>query len=295
MVNAWSLAASVLDGTLDEDYPIMKKDEIKIETSADEGVVNVPNGLEYYDPTHYVDEHGDIHLATSKDDFKVDNYEHSDAWYDYNRNDPDRENPFTDPKDRERAFKVTGNSEPDPFTDAFDYSMAGAGVGNTASAYPSAFTTLSDNDDQMAHHVGFNYDELKLNIQANSPYNDGYTQDFYKEELKKTMTDSRNKYHEKEILKDVEEYVSRTYNGHYTGSKHEYRNVQTIDLMASRDLASDFCQANILKYGSRYGSKDGRNKKDLLKVIHYAMLLLHFDEHYGKPSMTSGNIDHTMP
>ena len=254
MVNAWSLAASVLDGTLDEDYPIMKKDEIKIETSADEGVVNVPS------------------------DINLDNYEHSDAWYDYNRNDPDRENPFTD---------------------AFDYMMAETvvGNGNTASyeyGYPSAFTTLSDNDDSIAHHVGLNYEELNLNIQAHSPYNSGYEQDFYKEELKK-MTDSRNKYHEKEILKDVEEYVSRTYNGHYTGNKHEFRNVQTIDLMASRDLASDFCQANILKYGSRYGSKDGRNKKDLLKVIHYAMLLLHFDEHYGKPSMTSGNIDHNMP
>ena len=47
-----------------------------------------------------------------------------------------------------------------------------------------------------------------------------------------------------------------------------------------KDLASDFCQANILKYGSRYGDKDGKNKKDLLKVIHYAMLLLHFDDHY---------------
>ena len=140
-----------------------------------------------------------------------------------------------------------------------------------------------------------NYEELNLNIQANSPYNDGWTQDFYKEELEKQMTDSRNKYHEEEILKDVEEYVSRTYNGHYTGTKHEYRNVQTIDLMASRDLASDFCQANILKYGSRYGSKDGRNKKDLMKVIHYAMLLLHFDEHYGKPSITTGNIDFNMP
>ena len=138
-------------------------------------------------------------------------------------------------------------------------------------------------------------ENANLYINANSPYNDGWTQDFYKEELEKQMTDSRNKYHEKEILKDVEDYVSRTYNGHYTGTKHEYRNVQTIDLMASRDLASDFCQANILKYGSRYGSKDGRNKKDLMKVIHYAMLLLHFDEHYGKPSMTSGNIDHTMP
>ena len=109
------------------------------------------------------------------------------------------------------------------------------------------------------------------------------------------MTDSRNKYHEKEILKDIEDYVSGTYNGHYTGTVHEFRNVQTIDLMAARDLASHFCQANILKYGSRYGSKDGKNKKDLLKVIHYAMLLLHFDDHYGKTKMTTGNIDPTMP
>ena len=172
------------------------------------------------------------------------------------------------------------------------------GSGNTASSeygYPSEFTTLSDNDDQIAHHIPTtSYEELNLNIQATSPYNDGWTQEFYKEELE-NMTDSRNKYHEKEILKDVEDYVSGTYNGHYTGTKHEFRNVQTLDLMASRDLASDFCQANILKYGSRYGSKDGRNKKDLLKVIHYAMLLLHFDEHYGKPKMTSGNIDHNMP
>ena len=106
------------------------------------------------------------------------------------------------------------------------------------------------------------------------------------------------KYHEKEILKDIEEYVSGTYKGHYTGNSHEFRKGQTIDLMASKDLASSFCQANILKYGSRYGNKDGRNKKDLMKVIHYAMLLLHFDGHYGKPSMSTGNIDeidHNMP
>ena len=115
------------------------------------------------------------------------------------------------------------------------------------------------------------------------------------EETMAMSSDGRYKYHEDEILADIKNYVSSTYNGHYTGNKFEFRNVQTIDLMASRDLASHFCQANILKYGSRYGSKDGRNKKDLMKVIHYAMLLLHFDEHYGKPSMTSGNIDHNMP
>ena len=141
---------------------------------------------------------------------------------------------------------------------------------------------LADNDDQAAHHFINNEVHEKEQLEN------------IREESERKR-DNRYKYHESEIIKEIEDYVSGTYNGHYTGDTHEYRNVQTIDLMAARSLASAFCQSNILKYGSRYGSKDGKNKKDLLKVIHYAMLLLHFDEHYGKPSITTGNIDHTMP
>ena len=139
---------------------------------------------------------------------------------------------------------------------------------------------LADIDDQRAHHF--------------STYDDGFTLQVTEE---KPMA-HYFKYHEEEILKDIEEYVSRTYQGHYTGNSYEFRNVQTLDLMAAKELASGFCQANILKYGSRYGNKDGRNTKDLMKVIHYAMLLLHFDGHYGEPSMSKGNIDqidHNMP
>ena len=137
---------------------------------------------------------------------------------------------------------------------------------------------LSTIDDQYAHH--FSSEEI-----YDAVWGDGIK-----------LTENKPmahyfKYHEKEILKDIEEYVSGTYKGHYTGNSHEYRNVQTLDLMASKDLASGFCQANILKYGSRYGNKDGKNKKDLMKVIHYAMLLAHFDGHYGEPSMPSGNFE----
>ena len=146
----------------------------------------------------------------------------------------------------------------------------------------SADYNMADIDDMYYHHY----------TNANSPYNDGWTQEYHQEQLDKMAnTDHNFKYHEDEILKDIQEYVSRTYQGHYTGTKHEFRKVQTIDLMAARDIATDFCQANILKYGSRYGSKNGKNKTDLLKVIHYAMLLLHFDGHYGEPSMPSGNFD----
>ena len=207
MVNAWSLAASILGGTFDEDYPIMKKKEV----------------------------------------------EHSDAYYDYTRNDPNAENPFTDPVDRARAEFVVGGGNTASHENFYGYENDGLDY---------EIDLMADVDDQRSHH--FNYEP-----QRNHQY----------------------KYHEDEILKDIQEYVSSTYNGHYTGSKNEFRKVQTIDLMAARDLASDFCQANILKYGSRYGNKDGKNKKDLLKVIHYAMLLAHFDGHYGEPSMPSGNFD----
>ena len=132
-------------------------------------------------------------------------------------------------------------------------------------------------------------DGLDYETDCYSDIDDMYSHHFFTEESMKT--DYNFKYHEDEILKDIQEYVSRTYQGHYTGTKHEFRKVQTIDLMAARDIAPQFCQANILKYGSRYGSKDGKNKTDLLKVIHYAMLLLHFDGHYGEPSMPSGDFD----
>ena len=157
-----------------------------------------------------------------------------------------------------------------------------------------AGNTAAENTDRY-HNDGLDYEVDYMSSSADymADIDDQYAHYFTPRETK-TMA-HYFKYHEEEILKDIQEYVSGTYQGHYTGNSHEFRKVQTIDLMASKDLASGFCQANILKYGSRYGNKDGRNQKDLMKVIHYAMLLLHFDGHYSKPSMTTGNIDINMP
>ena len=167
------------------------------------------------------------------------------------------------------------------------------GAGNTAYQEPIQYD-FDDLDHETDYYRTADIDDMYMHhfSNANSSYNDGWTQEYHQEQLNKMAnTDHNFKYHEDEILKDIQEYVSRTYQGHYTGTKHQFRKVQTIDLMAARDIATDFCQANILKYGSRYGSKNGKNKTDLLKVIHYAMLLLHFDGHYGEPSMPSGNFD----
>ena len=221
MVNAWSLLGSIVNGTFEEDYPLM--DKSKKGWSEEDQIRELDD---YYDFENVGA--GNTALDKVRDDITGDCLDYETDYYE-------------------------------------DY--------------------MADVDEQRAHHF----------TNAHSQYNDGWTQQYHQEQLEKMdyepKRNNQYKYHEEEILKDIEEYVSRTYQGHYTGTKHEFRKVQTIDLMAARDIAAQFCQANILKYGSRYGSKDGRNKTDLLKVIHYAMLLLHFDGHYGEPSMPSGNFD----
>ena len=139
---------------------------------------------------------------------------------------------------------------------------------------------VPDNEKELHEYkISMNEHSGMINLEKSPVEN---KEKFYKNA---NMNEPKNhlwKYNEDKILKDIQDYVTSTYGSHYCGNNQEYRNTQTIDLMAAKDLAAHFCQANILKYGSRYGDKDGRNKRDLMKVIHYAMLLLHFDGHYSR-------------
>ena len=84
MVNAWSLAASVLNGTLDEDYPIMDKtkgrwsDDITITSrESDEYDIINPNeddGLDY-EVNYYDDYMADI------DDQRAHHFVHANSAY----------------------------------------------------------------------------------------------------------------------------------------------------------------------------------------------------------------------
>ena len=80
------------------------------------------------------------------------------------------------------------------------------------------------------------------------------------------------KYNEDELLKEVSEYISNTYKGHYSAG-----NVQTLDLIDARGDAEAFCRSNVLKYASRFDRK-GTARKDIIKIIHYGLLLLHFND-----------------
>ena len=80
------------------------------------------------------------------------------------------------------------------------------------------------------------------------------------------------KYDEDKLLNEVADYISQTYQQHYSKG-----NVQTLDLIDSVGDAEAFCRSNILKYASRYDRK-GSARKDIVRIVHYAILLLHFND-----------------
>jgi hypothetical protein len=78
------------------------------------------------------------------------------------------------------------------------------------------------------------------------------------------------KYSEDRILKELKEYVDATYGEHYSQNKF-----QATEFIMDSGHGEGFCMGNIMKYAQRYGKKDGYNRKDLLKVLHYAIMALH--------------------
>lgn len=80
------------------------------------------------------------------------------------------------------------------------------------------------------------------------------------------------KYNEDKTLKELKEYIDATYNQHYAQG-----NIQTTEFLIDQGHGESFCIGNCHKYLQRYGKKDGKNRKDILKVIHYAIILLSID------------------
>ena len=81
------------------------------------------------------------------------------------------------------------------------------------------------------------------------------------------------KYEEDKTLKEIRDYLSGTYHSHYTSKDSK---TQTLDLIESIGDAEPFCRSNAIKYLSRFGKKNGKSKQDILKAIHYCILLYHF-------------------
>jgi hypothetical protein len=81
------------------------------------------------------------------------------------------------------------------------------------------------------------------------------------------------KYNEGEILSELKEYIDSTYDEHYSKNKF-----QATEFIIDSGHGEGFCIGNILKYAQRYGKKNGKDKKDLLKIIHYGIIALYINE-----------------
>ena len=78
------------------------------------------------------------------------------------------------------------------------------------------------------------------------------------------------KYDEDKILVELKSYIDETYNQHYSKNKF-----QATEFIIDGGHGEGFCIGNILKYAQRYGKKNGKDRRDLLKVVHYGIIALH--------------------
>lgn len=81
------------------------------------------------------------------------------------------------------------------------------------------------------------------------------------------------KYNEDKYLQDIRNYVDSTYGEHYVA-----KDIQVVDIWHSIGSLETTARDTAIKYLIRYGKKQGKNKKDLLKAIHYIILMMYAED-----------------
>jgi len=85
-------------------------------------------------------------------------------------------------------------------------------------------------------------------------------------------------FNEKELLDEMLQYIDSTYSAHY--SQNQYQSTQIIEDMGH---GMGFALGNVIKYCQRYGKKQGFNRDDLKKVIHYGVIALAMHDREHEP------------
>ena len=266
MINAWSLLHEAYYGTMDKTYPIKENDmtpcnleDIKItslESDEYDPIVTVGSGNTASAAPHFVDttEWENITIDTSNCPVTLTGLSTDQIFATI----PEIEDPIC----------TSVNLDEITFTDTNEYETLNITMPDD---YPYVQNFLADNDDAVAHHFPTAVDPAELS----SP---GI------EKPKPDLKDgSSRKYQEDKGIEDLKNYVTSTYQGHYT---NENSDVQTLDLIHSVGDAESFCRSNAIKYLSRYDKK-GSAKNDILKAMHYCLLLYYFSGNTQEPDYTN--------
>ena len=230
---AWWLLDSVINGTLDEDYPIMSKDDDVVILGGD-GNDTISITTSEHATADYITFTGLNSAVAAADTISLDQ-----SWW------------------ADDGFSVTGNP-------------AGASQ-DTLNLGPTRLPGGMGED-----HISFNLDVGAGNT-ASAVYG------FPPKPLPDLKGQSHHKYQEDKGIADLKSYVASTYQGHYTNKNSD---TQTLDLIHSVGDAESFCRSNAIKYLSRYDKK-GSAKKDILKAMHYCLLLYYFSGNTQDPDYTN--------
>ena len=84
-------------------------------------------------------------------------------------------------------------------------------------------------------------------------------------------------FSEDKIIRELKNYVDETYSQHY--AERKYQSTQFIEDCGHGE---GFCMGNILKYTQRYGRKNGKSRTDLMKILHYGIIMLHLHDMESK-------------
>ena len=85
------------------------------------------------------------------------------------------------------------------------------------------------------------------------------------------------KFNEDTNLQELTAYIDGTYDEHYASDKY-----QATDVIIDSGHGEGFVMGNIMKYAKRYGNKAGKNRKDLLKILHYGIIMLNIHDTENK-------------
>ena len=245
---AWWLVDSIINGTLEEDYPIMSKNEDDVVILGGES--------------------SDTITFTSDGIGAADTVSLDQSWW------------------ADDGFSVTGNP-------------AGSSQDTLNLGYTHLPGGMGEDHISFSGFAGTGYDDNKYYVDEYDPYPTYFDtmspvqsdlDEVYKfkststEKPKPNLKDgSTHKYQEDKGIADLKSYVASTYQGHYTNKNSDG---QTLDLIHSVGDAESFCRSNAIKYLSRYDKK-GSAKNDILKAMHYCLLLYYFSGNTQEPDYTN--------